>query len=110
MLADIELLQRFFALENERCWKEYGAYLADDVVWILNENGKQVVINGKKEYLEKIEQAYEDISTRFEVKSITKYEKKNEIITLLENEDGDMSLDIFEIKYGKIVREWEYIL
>jgi len=109
MISGIQLLEQFFALENERRWDDYAIYLAENVEWILYENGKQIAISGKNEYLKRIKQAYIGVETRFEARNITEYKKQNRIITLLENSNGDMSIDIFEIKDGKIIKEWEYI-
>lgn len=48
MCSDIEILQRFFSLENERNWRDYEAYLSEDIEWILNENESKWSYMGKR--------------------------------------------------------------
>jgi hypothetical protein len=110
MCSDIETLQRFFSLENERNWRDYESYLSEDVEWILNENEKQVIIRGKKDYLERIRQAYNETDVKFTIRAIARCERTNRIVSILESDDGDISIDVFELRNGKIAREWEYIL
>ena len=110
MCSDIEILQRFFSLENERNWRDYEAYLSEDIEWILNENEKQVVIHGKKSYLERVRHAYSYTDVKFTIRAIARCERTNRIVSILESDDGDISIDVFELSNGKIAREWEYIL
>ncbi|SUN76239.1 SnoaL-like domain [Streptococcus massiliensis] len=109
MMTNIEKLWAFFEAENQRNWATYQTFLADDIVWTL-EGQEKHIFRGKATYLEKIKAAYKDEDTRFSCIYHQASSGQERIVTILQNDLGQLSCDIFEFKDGLIVKEWEYLL
>jgi len=108
-MTNIEKLFAFFDAENQRDWQTYQTFLSDHVSWEL-EGDTTEIIKGKTGYLTKIQRVYDKNPVQF---SCTYYQlspDQNRIVTILENDLGDLSCDIFFFEKGMIVKEIEYLL
>lgn len=108
-MTNLEKLQSFFEAENLRNWTTYESFMHDKIRWELH--GQQIeVIQGKNHYLSRIKAAYAQSNQQF---SCLHYEctvEQERIVTLLKNDAGQLSCDIFEFENGLIIREWEFLL
>ena len=57
-----------------------------------------------------IKSAYKGNSNTFEIESIVSSKDSSRIVSVLVNNSGERSCDIFEFDNGVIVREYEFIL
>jgi len=108
-MTNLEKLFAFFEAENQRYWQTYQTFLSDHVSWEL-EGDTIEIIKGKADYLTKIQKVYHKNPVQF---SCTYYQlspDQNRIVTILENDFGDLSCDIFFFEKGMIVKEIEYLL
>jgi ketosteroid isomerase-like protein len=104
-----ELLIDFFKAENRRDWAAYRNYLDSDIVWILH--SKQVKsISGIDDYLSTIMEAYKTSDNTFVCESLYQNNDGTRIVTILKNNLGEYSCDIFEFRDGLIVKEYEFTL
>lgn len=104
------LLERFFAAENARDWAAYAGFLHPGVEWTLVDDGAKRRIVGREDYLAAIVAAYDGTSTAFSCLDMTVDRGRGRVVTLLVNDDGERSLDIFDVEDGLIRREWEFLL
>lgn len=103
-------LEQFFAAENARDWQRYATFLHPEVVWTLVDGATERRIVGRDEYLAVIRRAYEGVSTTFRCVDMTIDESRSRVASLLINDTGDRSLDVFDLDNGLIRREWEFLL
>ncbi|HWQ51895.1 MAG TPA: nuclear transport factor 2 family protein [Terriglobales bacterium] len=99
------LLTAFFDCENRRDWEKYETFLDGRVVWILNGNE---VMDGRTSYMRRITAAYEGSDDTFVCRRMTG--EGGRIAAELQSSRGVISICIFDIEGGRIVREWEFIL
>ena len=104
------LLERFFAAENARDWEAYANFLHPGVEWTLVDGGAERRIIGREDYLAAIAAAYDGTSTVFSCLDMTVDRGRGRVVTLLVNDDGERSLDVFDVEGGLIRREWEFLL
>lgn len=108
-MTNLEKLFAFFEAENQRDWQTYETFLSDHVSWEL-EGDTIEIIQGKADYLTKIQQVYHNNPVQFRCTYYQLSPDQNRIVTLLENDVGDLSCDIFFFEKGMIVKEIEYLL
>lgn len=99
-------LHDFFAAENAREWTVYRSFLHPEVMWTLGER----VIRGADEYVAAMQQAYGDSDIQFRCVASRVSESGSLIATLLVDDDGRRSLDVFEFKDELVWREHEFLL
>ena len=107
-MTNLETLTLFFQAENQRDWKTYQKFLHPKIIWELHEQ-KVSIIHGIEDYLYKIPQAYRHNTVQFS-RLHTFSTDENRIVTILKNDFGQLSCDIFEFENGLIVREYKYLL
>ncbi|MGB7817688.1 MAG: DUF429 domain-containing protein [Ornithinibacter sp.] len=104
------VLQQLFDAENNRDWVAVGDLLHPDVRWtIVGAEGERVV-EGKESYLEALATAYEGSETHFRCVEVTRSGDGARTVTMLVDDDGRRSLDVFELEEGLVTREWEFPL
>ena len=108
-MTNLEKLFAFFEAENQRDWQTYETFLSDHVSWEL-EGDTIEIIQGKAGYLTKIQQVYHNNPVQFRCTYYQLSPDQNRIVTILENDVGDLSCDIFFFEKGMIVKEIEYLL
>ena len=108
-MTNLEKLFAFFESENQRDWDIYQTFLDEHVVWELHRHSTEI-IQGKEGYLHRIKEAYQDNSTQFSCQHCHTNSDQSRILTILVNDCGDLSCDIFEFANGLIVKEIEYLL
>lgn len=104
------LLKRFFAAENARDWAACGGLLHPGAEWTLVDDGAERRIIGREDYLAAIAAAYDGTGTVFSCLDMTVDRERGRVATLLVNDDGERSLDVFDVEGGLIRREWEFLL
>ena len=107
-MTNLETLTLFFRAENQRDWKTYQKFLHPKIIWELHEQ-KVSVIRGIEDYLSKIRQAYHHNTIQFSCLHAFST-AENRIVTILKNDFGQLSCDIFEFENDLIIREYEYLL
>lgn len=105
-----ELLEQFFAAENSRDWRSYAEFLHPRVEWTLVDGPAERRIVGREEYLSVIRSAYDETATTFRCADMKIDHGRSRIATLLVNDVGDRSLDVFDFDGALIRREWEFLL
>ncbi len=108
-MTNIEKLFALFDAENQRDWQTYQTFLSDHVSREL-EGDTTEIIKGKTGYLTKIQQVYHKNPVQFHCTYYQLSPDLNQIVTILENDFGDLSCDIFFFEKGLIVKEIEYLL
>ena len=108
-MTNLEKLFAFFEAENQRDWRTYQTFLSDHVSWELQGDTTEI-IKGKADYLTKIQTVYHDNPVQFLCTYYLLSPDQNRIVTILENDFGDLSCDIFFFEKGMIVKEIEYLL
>ena len=108
-MTNIEKLFAFFDAENQRDWQTYQTFLSDQVSWELQGDTIEI-IKGKADYLTKIQKVYHNTPVQFRCTYYQLSPDQNRIVTILENDLGDLSCDIFFFEKGVIVKEIEYLL
>lgn len=108
-MENIQILNLFFKAENERDWSTYKKFLSPHIVWELHSESISR-IEGIENYVNTIKSAYEGNTNTFEIESIVNIKDSSRIVTILVNNLGERSCDIFEFDNGLIVREYEFIL
>ena len=104
-----EALMAFFEAENQRDWAAYRSFLSPDVCWELH--SKQVkTIQGIDNYVNAIAVAYEGSDQTFVCETLHQSGDGARIVTILRNNLGERSCDIFEFADGMIAREYEFTL
>ena len=104
-------LREFFQAENERNWKVYEQFIAEDILWELHmdmENTES--FRGARAYLQRIREAYRNSSVTFSCEKMAVSADGNRIACMLVNDAGEKSNDVFEFSDGKIIKEIEFIL
>ena len=107
-MTNLETLTLFFRAKNQRDQKTYQTFLHPEILWELHEQ-KVSIIHGIEDYLSKIQQAYRHNTVQFS-RLHTFSTDENRIVTILKNDFGQLSCDIFEFENGLIIREYEYLL
>lgn len=108
-MTNIEKLFAFFDAENRRDWQTYQTFLSDQVSWELQGDTIEI-IRGKADYLTKIQKVYQNNPVQFRCIYYQLNPDLNQIVTILKNDFGDLSCDIFFFENGMIVKEIEYLL
>ena len=108
-MENIQILNLFFEAENERDWISYKKFLSPHIVWELHSE-RILKIEGIENYLNTIKSAYKGNSNTFEIESIVSSKDSSRIVSVLVNNSGERSCDIFEFDNGVIVREYEFIV
>ena len=108
-MTNLEKLFAFFEAENQRDWQTYQTFLSDHVIWELEGDTIEIFEN-KADYLTKIQQVYYNNPVQFRCIYYQPSTDQNRIVTILENDFGDLSCDIFFLERGMIVKEIEYLL
>lgn len=104
-----EALMAFFEAENRRDWAANRSFLSPNVVWELY--SKQMkTIQGIDDYINAIAKAYEGSDLTFVCETLHQSGDGARIVTILRNNLGERSCDIFEFADGMIVKEYEFIL
>ena len=96
----------FFEAENKRDWISYRKYLAKDVLWTLHSDNEKTIC-GIDCYIMK---EYEENNNTFVCESLYQSKDGDLIVTILKNNIGKRSCDIFEFKGGLIIKEYEFII
>jgi hypothetical protein len=104
-----QLLLAFFEAENKRDWAAYRSFLSPDILWELHA-GSVKIIRGIDDYLAAITTAYQGSDNAFVCEALHQSGNSARIVTILRNNLGERSCDIFEFTGGLIVREYEFIL
>jgi hypothetical protein len=104
------LLREFFAAENSRDWRAYARFLHPDVEWTLVDGSAERRIVGRAEYLSVIAAAYDDVTTTFRCLDMTVDQTRTRVASLLVDEAGERSVDVFDFDGDLIRREWEFLL
>lgn len=104
-----DLLLAFFEAENKRDWVTYRKFLSLDVVWVLHSKQTKT-IRGIDNYLAAIMAAYDGSNNTFVCESLYQSSDGARIVTILKNNLGERSCDVFEFFSGLIVKEHEFIL
>ena len=100
-MTNLEKLFAFFEAENQRDWDIYQTFLDEHVVWELHGEFPEI-IQGKE--------AYQNSSAQFCCQYYHTNAEQSRILTILVNDHGDLSCDLFEFANGLIVKEIEYLL
>ena len=108
-MTNLEKLFAFFEAENQRDWQTYETFLSDHVSWELEGDTIEIFEN-KADYMSKIQQVYYNHHVQFRCTYYQLSPDQNRIMTILENDFGDLSCDIFFFERGMIVKEIEYLL
>lgn len=108
-MTNKEVLTAFFKAENERDWDRYQQFLHPDISWQLVQ-AEEKTVTGIDHYMQVIKNAYHDTDAQFTCVDMQISVDGNRIATLLVNNSGVRSLDIFDFKDGLIYREYEFIL
>lgn len=103
------LLREFFSAENRRDWAAYARFLHPDVTWTLYSQPVKIV-RGAKAYLEAMQAAYAASSDTFVCETMQAGADGRRIVTLLCNNHGERSCDIFDLENGLIIAEYEFLL
>ena len=104
-----DLLLAFFEAENKRDWVTYRKFLSPDVVWVLHSKQTKT-IRGIDDYLAAMMAAYNGSDNTFIYESLHQSSDGTRIVTILKNNLGERSCDVFEFSNGLIVKEYEFIL
>ena len=104
------LLGRFFAAENARDWAAYGGFLHPGAEWVLVDDGAERRIVGREECLAAIVAACDGAGAVFSCLDMTVDRGRGRVVALLVNDDGERSLDVFDVEGGLIRREWGFLL
>ena len=104
-----DILLDFFEAENKRDWSTYRKFLSSDIVWELHSNQVKT-IRGIDDYLTTIMEAYRNCDNTFVCQTLYQNSDGSRIATILKNNLGERSCDIFEFSDGCIVKEYEFIL
>jgi ketosteroid isomerase-like protein len=104
-----DILLAFFEAENKRDWVTYRKYLSPDVVWVLHSRQTKT-IEGADAYLTAMMEAYKDSDNAFVCEALYQSGDENRIVTILKNNLGERSCDVFEFCDSLIVKEYEFML
>jgi len=103
-----DTVRRLFIAENARDWNTLAGLLDTDVTWQLNAD-ETTVIKGRNKYLDRLQAAYEARpSTQFEVVS-WRDTGRGRILCELMDDLGEASVEVFDVRDGLVIREWEFI-
>lgn len=102
------VLVRLFDAENRHDWSDLAALLHPDVEWTVvpSRRGRSV---GIAAYLERLEGAYsESGGTTLKVRHVIRG-GDDLTATELVDQDGGVSLEVFQLEDGRVRRTWEYL-
>lgn len=105
----VEVLARFFRVENVRDWETYRAFLHEDVVWHLHGEGDRT-IRGVEEYPRTVRDAYAGSDARFHAVEAHEAAHGSRVVILLVDDSGRRSFEVFDFEDGLIRREHEVLL
>ena len=108
-MTNLEKLFAFFKAENQCDWDIYQTFLDEHVVWELHGESPEI-IQGKGAYLHRIQEAYQNSSEQFCCQYYHTNAEQSRILTILVNNHGELSCDLFEFANDLIVKEIEYLL
>ncbi|MCE5234748.1 MAG: nuclear transport factor 2 family protein [Clostridiaceae bacterium] len=108
-MANKDSLLSFFEAENRRDWSTYRKFLSPDVIWVLYSRESKTTV-GIDAYLAAMTEAYQGSDNTFVCESLYQSGDENRIVTILRNNLGERSCDVFEFSNGLIVKEYEFIL
>lgn len=103
-------LEAFFEAENSRDWQRYATFLHPDVVWTLVDGTTESKAVGRDGYLSAIQHAYDGVPTTFRCVDMIIDPSRSRASSLLIDDTGERSLDVFDLDGGLIRREWEFLL
>lgn len=100
-----DVVDRLFAAENRRDWEVFRALLHPQVEWTII-GPTDAVIRGRDAYMQRIEAVYAAApAARFTVRrSLNNF--AGLVVTELMDNAGDISVDVFYVRDGVVVREW----
>lgn len=103
-------LSDLFSAELHQDWARLRELLHPEVVWTVIGHDESRV-HGAEAYVSRLRAAYEHGSaTGFTVRHVRRGEG-GLVATELIDEEGNVSLDIFELDpQGRVLREWEHLL
>ena len=104
-----KIILSFFQAENNRNWAVYQSFLTETVQWHLFQQEEEH-ISGKSAYLERIQGAYQNSDITFHVLRLEESPDHSRVAAILENTQGEVSWEIFQLEQGLIVQEWEFSL
>lgn len=107
--TNAQKLAAFFQAENNRDWESYRRYLHPDVVWTLHGKEEKTYV-GTDAYLNAMQAAYKGTDSRFRCLNMDVSKDGQTIATLLENDAGERSMDVFRWTDGLIYREDEFLM
>ncbi|MGB3186171.1 MAG: nuclear transport factor 2 family protein [Ornithinimicrobium sp.] len=104
-----EVLDRLFAAENDRDWRTLETLLHPQIEWTLV-GPITTIIRGREAYLKRLKEAYDNTpDAHFELQRSQSNGAGLVVTELLDNR-GDVSVDVFDVRDGQVVREWEFLL
>lgn len=104
-----EILVRLFAAENERDWAAFRALLHPQVEWTLV-GATTTTIRGRDAYMRRIEDAYASAPGAWFSVHRWLHNEAGLIVTELIDNEGNVSIDVFDVRDGRVLREWEFLL
>lgn len=102
-MDNADRLSEFLDCENNRDWAKCESYLAENVVWELDE--KETIV-GKPAYMAHIAAAYEGSDETFYCRHM--YATDSRIVAVLVNSRGTSSVCIFDFEGDLIAQISEY--
>ena len=103
-----ETLRRLFAAENTRDWDAIAQLLHPRVTWLVV-GDRTSLIEGRDDYVARLEAAYADRPTAcFEVVR-WRDSGRGRVLCELVDEEGAMSVEVFDVENCLVVREWEFL-
>ena len=101
-------LIQLFAAENDRDWPAFAELLDPDVTWHLV-GERTHTITGREAYMARIQRAYEARpSAHFELERFRQANDGRVLVELIDDQ-GAVSVEIFELRDGRVTREWEFL-
>lgn len=104
-----EVIEAFFDAENVRDWPRYAAHLHPAVEWTVFDGSAGRTVAGRSAYVEAMKHAYEGAATQFRCIQALVDESRGRVATWLIDDEGNRSLDVFDLQDGLIKKEWEYL-
>ena len=102
-----ETIEAFFHAENRRDWSTYEALVDPEVEAVSFGPPGRESVRGRVQFVEEVKRAYGDRPSTFTVVHLLTDERQNLAIAEIEIE-GRRSVDVFELRHGRIWREREY--
>jgi len=109
-MSNENALLKFLEAENSRDWDQYMRYLHPSVEWTLFAISGSQSMQGIENYMERIISAYEDNNDSFVCEQRYSSQSGTRIVTVLCNNHGQRSIDVFDFEDGLIRAEYEFLL